>query len=236
MHRHRDRLRGPSGGCFSEGRDFSWPKSGTSHGHQLGLPVAKTGDFLVAIHIFLRIQIFFATGLKGKVSTGRGPVAAVATSLWGTQKAAGERGSSAAAVRAAPSVGSSPRRCVLGRRAPQDSLIGLVSGARLSRLAGPAARRPCPGPSAGRGGPIARESPRGSARDAWDLPLSAAHPRSLPVTTRSLASRGVRSCPFVPACVRLVAPRALSRSSPDTRMRPLLYALQPRVPHGEHVS
>ena len=51
-----------------------------------------------------------------------------------------------------------------------------------------------------------------------------------------LAGRGVRFRPFAPACVRLVAPRALWRSSPDTRMRPLLYALQQRVPHGERVS
>ena len=30
------------------GGDFSWPKAGTSHGHQRGLQLAITGDFFMA--------------------------------------------------------------------------------------------------------------------------------------------------------------------------------------------
>ena len=30
------------------GGDFSWPKAGTSRGHQRGPQLAKTGDFLMA--------------------------------------------------------------------------------------------------------------------------------------------------------------------------------------------
>ena len=133
-----------------------------------------------------------------------------------------------------------------GRGGPQDFLTGPVGSASLSSSTGPATRRPCPRaipPVAGalshararRDGPAGPRTPqrgRGTLGTCLGGGSSSKHARREPPA----ASRGVRSCPFVAASVRLVAPRALSHSGPVTRMRPLLYALQPRVPHGERVS
>ena len=64
------------------GGDFSWPKAGTSHGHQRGHQLAITGDFFMATDTW-HAEIVHEATAKGELGVGSGHQPAPAVGLLG---------------------------------------------------------------------------------------------------------------------------------------------------------